>query len=105
MLMRPHIFRFSLALVLLLASACKTPHFVEKTEKLSGADQLLAQNAAITQPYQFSFRGKEFVGFPNVYSPRIFPGAQKQSDLPIEKGARASSKWARARALSLCSLR
>lgn len=62
--------------------------YVEKTEKLQAADHLLAQNNEIEIKYVFSFRGKTFIGYPNVYSPVIFPGASKQADLPIKEGDR-----------------
>ena len=61
---------------------------VEKPGKLVVADQLLAQNASIDQKYSFEFRGKRFVGYPNIYSPVIFPGASKQADIAIREGER-----------------
>ncbi len=73
-------------LSLLLTISCATQRFVEKVDKLSAADQLLQKNSEIKEPYKFTFRQREFAGFPNVYSPVIFPGANKQSDLPVKPG-------------------
>lgn len=67
---------------------CVTPlcAAVEKYDKTVVTDQLLAQNQAIKEKYIFLFRGKEFVGYPNVYSPVIFPGASKQKSFSIQEG-------------------
>lgn len=51
-----------------------------------GADALLQKNAEIKERYSFNYRGLEFIGFPNVYSPVIFPGASKQSELHVQPG-------------------
>ncbi len=59
---------------------------LEKPEKIEAADMLLEINNNITEKYQFVFRNQLFVGYPNVYSPIIFPGAQKQKILSINKG-------------------
>jgi release factor glutamine methyltransferase len=61
---------------------------VEKQEKIQAADQLLGQNSRIQEKYEFEFHGKSFVGYPNVYSPVIFPGAGKQADLVVHRGER-----------------
>lgn len=60
----------------------------EKLEKLVAADELLAENEAICEKYTFQFKGSTFVGYPDVYSPVIFPGASKQTDLLVRKGER-----------------
>lgn len=73
-------------LAFLCLSSCTAHRFAEKTDKLIAADALLQKNADIKERYPFSFRGYEFVGFPNVYSPIIFPGASKQSDLHVREG-------------------
>lgn len=59
---------------------------VEKIDKIVAADQLLEQNSLIDTKYLFEFRNRSFVGYPNVYSPIIFPGANKQTDIPLKKG-------------------
>jgi release factor glutamine methyltransferase len=59
---------------------------VEKTDKIVAADELLEQNNQIDTKYLFEFRNRSFIGYPNVYSPIIFPGAKKQTDIPIKKG-------------------
>lgn len=74
------------ALVLGLLSNTLLEAATEKTEKVIAADGLLAKNSGITEKYQFFFRDKLFVGYPDVYSPLIFPGAQKQKILPVKKG-------------------
>ena len=59
---------------------------VEKAEKISAANELLEQNQRIESKYAFEFKGRPFVGYPNVYSPVIFPGADKQSDIAVKEG-------------------
>ena len=75
-----------LPIILLLLSSCVSPRFIEKADKIMGADALMQKNSEIKERYTFSFRGLEFVGFPNVYSPVIFPGASKQSELHTHEG-------------------
>ncbi|CDZ81540.1 Ribosomal protein L11 methyltransferase [Candidatus Rubidus massiliensis] len=58
----------------------------EKKEKIEVADQLLEKNQSIEEKYTFDFKGLTFVGYPNVYSPVIFPGASKQGKIPLRKG-------------------
>jgi hypothetical protein len=60
--------------------------YEEKPDKIFAADELLSQNNDINKKYNFVFRERTFVGYPNVYSPVIFPGAKKQSDIPLHKG-------------------
>ncbi len=78
--------KFTLLIGFIFISSCVSHRFLEKSHKIAAADELLKKNAEIKERYQFTFRGHEFVGFPNVYSPLIFPGASKQSDLPIAPG-------------------
>lgn len=59
---------------------------IEKTDKVIAANELLKKNDNITGKYFFTFRDKSFVGYPNVYSPVIFPGANKQGNIPIKMG-------------------
>lgn len=60
--------------------------FIEKVDKIVAADELLAQNSSITNKYFFEFQNRTFIGYPNVYSPVIFPGAKKQVKLPLKNG-------------------
>ncbi|MGA8165122.1 MAG: methyltransferase domain-containing protein [Waddliaceae bacterium] len=61
---------------------------VEKSEKIVAADQLLEQNMSIEDKYGFEFHGRRFIGYPDVYSPIIFGGANKQTDININEGER-----------------
>lgn len=79
-------FRYIFLLAVLSLASCATYRFVEKIDKIAVADELWQKNAQIKEPYKFQFRGHEFEGLPNVYSPVIFPGANKQSDLDIKEG-------------------
>lgn len=74
------------AFVTLFIKTASLDGFVEKTDKITAADELLDQNSRIANKYFFEFRNKTFIGYPNVYSPVIFPGAQKQADIPLKKG-------------------
>lgn len=58
----------------------------EKVEKIKASDALLEKNIELTTKYPFFFRDKLFFGYPDVYSPVIFPGAKKMKMLPISKG-------------------
>jgi len=58
----------------------------EKSEKIAAADQLMEKNEAIQEEYTFQFKGRSYVGYPDVYSPVIFSGASKQTDLLVQKG-------------------
>lgn len=78
---------FPLLLVCSTALNCVTLEgAVEKKDKIAVADQLLEQNKGITKPYEFTFHGRRFVGYPDVYSPMIFGGANKQADLIVYEG-------------------
>ncbi len=59
---------------------------VEKRDKITVADQLLEQNQNIEGEYCFEFRGRQYIGYPNVYSPVIFPGANKQTSIVLHGG-------------------
>ncbi|MBA2729112.1 MAG: methyltransferase domain-containing protein [Parachlamydiaceae bacterium] len=77
---------FQLVAFSLILSSVSLEAATEKTDKIAAADVLLEQNRRIESNYQFTFHGKTFVGYPNVYSPIIFPGANKQTDIPIRTG-------------------
>lgn len=63
----------------------KTP--TEKCAKTEITDQLLTKNRAFTEVYKFEFRGREFIGYPDVFSPVIFPSSPAVKEIPVPKGA------------------
>lgn len=79
-------FLLTLCLFIHLCGAFDLGAAIEKLEKISAAEQLLEQNENIQEKYSFAYRGKEFVGYPNVYSPVIFPGSSKQTAIVIRPG-------------------
>ncbi len=60
--------------------------YAEKSDKIAAADELLKNNSEINDIYLFEYQNIFFVGYPNVYSPVIFPGAKMQTRIPITKG-------------------
>lgn len=69
--------------VLLFVGLLSVDAATEKSDKLGDADFLLKQNEALSECYTFCFRDRQFVGYPNVYSPVIFPGAKNQGSIPL----------------------
>lgn len=60
------VFQIHFLLAVILFSSCATHRHIEKTDKTAATDQLLMKNASINEKYVFTYRGKEFVGYPNV---------------------------------------
>jgi methylase of polypeptide subunit release factors len=78
--------RFKSLLVVIGLVTAQLSAAIEKTDKICAAEELLAQNYQLSERYSFEFRDRQYIGFPNVYSPVIFGGANKQSNLPVKSG-------------------
>lgn len=48
------------------------PYFVESVKQVEVQHKLLAQNAALKEPYEFRIEGRYFTGLPEVFSPKVF---------------------------------
>lgn len=66
-----------------------TPHFLEKKSLLSKQKFLLKKNKSILNPYRYRLLGKEFVGYPGVFSPQVF-GSDGffASQIPVSQSSR-----------------
>lgn len=67
---------------------CQLDAAVEKKDKIDAAEELLALNRQLDDIYLFDYDGIFFIGYPNVYSPVIFPGAKLQKKIPVKQGDR-----------------
>jgi predicted RNA methylase len=69
----------------LLVASCSTSRFVEKHATL-GSAQRIKENEAIKENYRYTYEHREFVGFPNVFSPPLFQDNAALDALPVYPG-------------------
>lgn len=79
------LFRLFLILNIILASSCATHRALEESANTVLAEKL-RQNETFKEEYHYRYEGYDFVGFPNVFSPLVFPVSPAFSALPIHHG-------------------
>lgn len=65
-----HTFIYSL---LLCSLAIDFSNIDEKDQEMTSSKLAIAKNEAANEPYEFTYEGRQFVVFPHVYSPTVFP--------------------------------